>query len=452
MSIHHPDGARRFDPQDLRGGDSVFKGVDMLTDPERLEPGMIAFGKNTRMRNGKIEPRRGIQELEWAEMDDITNFWGSCVYASGSGYEWLLRCTDDAVIISRPEVSAAIPLPGGVTISAEVELIQANNKIIMFRGESLAPLVWTPTADPANPAENAFGAAPSPQGGREAISQSWTGLWTRNRLIVPHSRDEAGVSDVLDAFSYDPNNDLYLEKGAADSLVGQYPFFDDVIFFKDKSIHKAGPISGDLSDLVNRPLTSELGLSAQRAVAAIGRDLWFLSESGVMAFSQVLDNQLQGVAPPISQPMQPLIERITWASVSGAAAAVWGGRYYLAVPVDGAAYNNAVLVYDALPGTWQGFDTSSRHRISRWHKLRLGGRQRLVFTATDGKAYIYEEGREDRWDSEDQPIEMIAITRGYQCDYPDYKTFKRADADLATNRPAIQFSAVSNGFFDETNG
>lgn len=452
MSRAHPDGQRRFDPQDLQDGDESFKGVDMLTAPDRLEPGMIAFGKNTRMRNGKIEPRRGIQELEWAEMDDITSFFGSGVYASGSGVEWLLRATDDAVVISRPEVSAAIPLPDGVTLSNPVDLVQANNKIILFRGEGLAPLVWTPNEEPANPATNSFGAAPSPVGGREAISQSWTGLWTRNRLVVPHSRDEAGLSDVLDAFSYDANNDVYLEKGAADSLVGQYPFFDDVIFFKDKSIHKVGPVSGDLSDLANQVLTSELGLAAQRGVAALGRDLWFLSEQGVMAFSQVLDNRLQGVAPPVSQAMQPMIERITKAYVSGAVAAVWGSRFYLAIPVDGAAYNNAVLVFDAYTGTWQGFDTSERHRISRWHKIHLGGAVRLVFTDTAGRAYLYEEGREDRWDGQDQPIQMIAITRGYRCGYPDYKVFKRADLDLATNRPALKFSAVSNGFFDETNG
>lgn len=63
-----------LDDAPLRDGDGGFVGVDERMDPAQLAPGMVASATNARFRNGRIEPRLGIQILPWMKADGRTPF------------------------------------------------------------------------------------------------------------------------------------------------------------------------------------------------------------------------------------------------------------------------------------------------------------------------------------------------------------------------------------------
>lgn len=448
MQYHGNEGGLGGDTPALNDYDRGWIGVDMTSSPDRVAVDKVSFARNKRFRNGDAAPRKGIKEMEWASISGFERVYDAITFSSVDDYEWILRATADGVYISRPEATAKIALPEGVTLDDEVAMVQAFNKVFMFRGETEDPLVWTPSNDPANPAANAFGAVPSSTvDGNLSISRSLLALWRHNRLWVAHDRDTLAASDIGEPHEFDPNNDFNIEKGAQDSLVGLYPLGKDLLVFKSESIMLLGNITGDLDATSNEELTRELGLKAARAVTAQGPDVWFLSDSGVQSISQVLDNKLQGKAAAVSRDVQPLIDMINWQAGKGICSTFWDGKYYLALPVDGSETNNIVLVYDTQLEAWQGFDQSERHDVFRWCKMQYQGRLRLFFVDTRGRVFLYEEDYEDRWDGEGRPIKDALMTRGYLCGTDEQKVFHAAHLSVATQDPEMKVSTVVNGFY-----
>ena len=448
MEYHGHEGGLGGDTPAVKDFDGGWIGVDMATAPDRIAADKVAFARNLRFRNRDATPRKGIKEMTWAGTDVINGIYDAITFSSSDDYEWILRATSDGVYISRPEVTAKIALPEGVTLDAEVTMVQAYNKVYMFRGETADPLVWTPSSDPANPSNNAFGAVPASQVEFNlSISRSSLAVFRSLRLWLAHDRDTVAASDIGEPTEYNPNNDFDIEKGAQDSIVGLHPIGKDMLVFKNKSILLLSGITGDLDATSSEELTREIGLKAPRAVTTMGPDVWFLSDSGVESIGQVLDNRLQGKSASKSRDVQGLIDSINWEVGTGICSAFWDGKYYLAIPTEDSDTNNIVLVYDMQLDAWQGFDQSEAHDVFRWCKMRYQGRLRLFFVDTAGRLFLYEEDYEDVWDSETRPIKTALMTRGYQCGTPDQKVFHAAHLSMATQDPEIRISTVVNGFY-----
>lgn len=62
-------------------GDGGFVGVDERTDPDLLQPGLVASATNCRFRNGRVEPRPGITILPWMKADGRTPFTATTAMA-----------------------------------------------------------------------------------------------------------------------------------------------------------------------------------------------------------------------------------------------------------------------------------------------------------------------------------------------------------------------------------
>lgn len=439
------DPALRADKDELVDYDGGWIGVDMLSSPDRIEPRFCAFARNKRFRNMDAEPRLGIQEMTWAGTDDVDGIFDAIAFSSVDDFEWVLRATADRVLISRPELESFIDLPEGVTLDASARMVQAFNKVYLFRGPDADPLVWTPGSDPADPSSNAFTAVPGPDT-YSPISRSHLAIWRAQRLWVAHDRDTVSPSLINDPEEYNPANDLFIERGAHDSLVAMYPYDKSIIAFKTESLFLLSNVNGSIDEVAVDELTRESGLKSPFAVTAFGKDVWYLSDTGVQSFSQVLDNRLQGEAGAKSRPIQPLIDAINWQAAKGIVATYWDGKYYLALPINGSAYNNVVAVYDTTYNTWQGFDQSEKHRIFRWVKMQYKGRLRLFFVDTEGALFLYEEDYEDSWGGEKHPIRDAILTRGYLCNYADQKVFNEAHLAFGTQNPEIKVSTVVNGF------
>ena len=127
------------DDQPVLVGDNGFLGVDMRRDPALLEPGVASEAVNKDFRFGEAETRRGFRAAIWGGelgVDFLINFpfdfysmgfqqnFGSAVFSDPNGNEAGLIAMSSLVYrFAANQALAAIGLPLGVTIDADVRLI-----------------------------------------------------------------------------------------------------------------------------------------------------------------------------------------------------------------------------------------------------------------------------------------------------------------------------------------
>jgi len=248
--------------------------------------------------------------------------------------EYLIVASSNGVYYTTPNNTPyPIALPSGEVIDTTVTFTQAFDRLIMHRGPLRQTLELTSvTSSWTTISQSGDGS------GTEPIPNSYRSTFLQNRLFVPFGSDEIAVSDFNDYTRYLPVLQVFrINQGSADSLVTVDPFNDStIVAFKDHSIYVVSNVYGDLSDARLDELTTKFGCAAAKSVAHVGSDLWFLSELGVMSIRQTELNKLQGVSIPISEPIQPLIDRINWKYAGGSVATYWDNKYYLAVPIDDA--------------------------------------------------------------------------------------------------------------------
>lgn len=191
----------------------------------------------------------------------------------------------------------------------------------------------------------------------------WTRLWNilpnaddalfiNNRLLVPTAytpgaltyttgsnytkKDFIVATDFIDQTHFDFASEFRINQGSEDELVQLQKFGDDtVICFKGKSWGALSGVRYDLASLQLDMRGTQYGLSAPRASVVAGQDIYLLAEKrGVVSIRQTEQNALQSVDLPLSDEIQPLIERINWSLSGRARMAYWDNKLYVAVPLD----------------------------------------------------------------------------------------------------------------------
>jgi hypothetical protein len=260
--------------------------------------------------------------------------------------ELLIVATAGGVYYTSPNnIPYPIQLPSGVTLSAPVTFTQAFDKFIMHRGKALTALYISNAR--TSWSELTQSVLDNPIDGTDTIPNGERSLFFQNRLFIPCRNDEIAVSDFNDISRYVPTlQEFRVNQGSADKLVAITKFNDQtIIAFKEQSVYAINNVYGDLSALQLDQLSDRFGLVSAKTVAQVGNDLWFLTQIGVMSIRQTEQNKLQGVVLPVSEAVQPLIERINWKYASGSVAAYADNKYYLAVPLD----NAELLGYEQSP-------------------------------------------------------------------------------------------------------
>ena len=163
MARYNSYGA--LDDRMLEDLDSTFIGFNNRLRPDQLQKGILADSKNGRMdRNGEWQTRKGIENiiapsstgtagliLPFALNDSsppslnddaVNQIYGSCVFSdpNDSSESYIMLAANNKILaykVSNPSTVYELAYPGTETIGASVELLQAFNKLYVFRGNSV---------------------------------------------------------------------------------------------------------------------------------------------------------------------------------------------------------------------------------------------------------------------------------------------------------------------------
>ena len=197
--------------------------------------------------------------------------------------------------------------------------------------------------------------------------------------------DEVIASDILDTDTYDRIYAQYrFNAGTADYIVGLHSFAEDsLIVFNRNSIHLVQNTI-NLEAASTRLLTNEVGCVARKSIVQVGNQVIFLSDNGVYGTQFLDEYNLRGTETPLSEPINETIKRINKEAWEQSVAVYFDNRYYIAVPLDGATENNAILVYNFLNQQWESVDTVADDNYYSTNLLVLGdGNNRGVYAIND---------------------------------------------------------------------
>ena len=409
----------------------------------------------------------------------FTSVKGVGVFRDPTGFEHLLVATA-AGVYTTMEGNGSY-LVSAHTIADDVTFVQAFNVVLMFMGEDATPLVMsdietgfvsiTQTSSDTDIDEN-------DSDGTEAIPNADTALFSGNRVWIPHERDLVAVSDYLNYTRYaQVRSTLRINQGSEDKLVALHKFDENtIIAFKESSIYAVRNTYGNLVDMTLDEMTRSYGCIAAKSITTVGRDIWFLDRSGVRSLGVTESGKVQGVDKPVSDAIQPVIDRINWPSATKAVSAYHNNRYFLAVPIDGATENNAILVYDFQTNTWAGYDegaaiggtlttasdgtASTYYGVKDFAKLTYAGAKRLFFVSTKGTINLYDDynfggmydqtvetdSSEDSYGNVSQAnISDKLVTRGFTGGAIFPKNWREVICETATNNPQFTITTAYDG-------
>ena len=199
------------------------------------------------------------------------------------------------------------------------------------------------------------------------------------------SLDEVILSEPLDSDTYDQVYAQYrFNAGTADFVVGLHSFAEDTLMvFNRNSIHTIFDTLS-LANSKNRLLTNEVGCVARKSILQVGNQVIFLSDNGIYGVQFIDEYNLRGTETPLSEPINSTIQRINKNAWENSVATYFDNRYFIAVPLDDATSNNAILVYNFLNKQWESVDQVGDANFQSANLIVVGdGDARAVYVVND---------------------------------------------------------------------
>lgn len=440
-------------------GDTAFNRVDMKRDRSLLEPGTLALSVNKRLRKGNAETRKGIWPPTFANVMDFESIKGIGSYSNPNGNEVLLVAAGSNIYSLR-DGNFPVTLPIDGSLADSVEFVQAHDKVLVFQGEDTLQLVWDGvSADGFQPIEKSEPTDTS----TSLIPKAQTAEHVSDRLVMISGTNDIIVTDILDYTSYDPLLEVFhISREAGDPIVRLFNYAKGMLLvFCKRSVSILLNFTGDPALAQVELLNSTLGLAGRKAVVMVGGDVLFLSNpGGIYRIAQAFESRLQTVPLPITDAIQPLIDRINWQAASGAVAAVLGEYVRFFVPIDGSTRNNCAIVYNAATDVIEGYDTwPESFMADEVVKTIYMGQDRLFAVDKEkGSIYVLDEGKSDfiRVPGTDviseYEIEDVIETRGYSTlgwNAATRRDFKRVEIGVSTWAPSIVVTELTERAGDE---
>lgn len=457
-------------------GDTAFRGVDMRRDPTALEPGLCSLAVNRVFRLSEAQPRTGFQTRVWAEEKGKSFPWdfpvsftqrrgfgrafGATLFSDPYGQEFMLvACEKVAYRLSANAPISVVKYPGGLTVDGPVTFTQAFNVLLMWRGKNASTWQFSTGTDFSQDFQFEEVADETNEDYTSTIPRAERATAHGQRIWVALDDSRVAFSDLLNYTRYDADfSEIFVNSGSNDVLVALVPFGENALLaFKDKSIYAInGILPNPQETAVLQKITGERGTIAPDSPVQVGKDIWFLSDNGVYAISQALDNKLQAGAEAISAPLQPLFDRVNWDYAHLAQATFADNKYFLALPIDSATHNNAIVVFDFLNGTWAGWWECAWLDVLKFLRPKINGQRRLAIVSGNaldrtnhGCVFVLGEGYQDERFGEFLDIETTFRTRGYTAGSTLAKQWQAALVDVATWHGAGTIRTIRDGVNEE---
>ena len=305
------------------------------------------------------------------------------------------------------------------------------------------------------------------------MPNSTHGVFIANRLTAPtkfdastaaygNHRQFVAVSDSLDhAHTY--FNQIFRINFGSDSEILDLLVYDEnrllILTDKDVSMVTGYIVEGTNatfgSSVSIQPVIRNYGVSGRGAAVVVGSDVYFYaSRRGIVSLAQTEQSKVRGVDMPLSEPVQPLIDRIDPRHEDKIRLAWWDNKLYVAVPLDdGSSGNNALLVYDFINKSWASHDTGTAVTPAEFFIAQYNSAQRLFYVGTDGFINLVEENdagddladltQADGLATTD--FEAYLLTRGYHTNDIDHREFKTAAVNISTWNPNFTVKAKTDG-------
>jgi hypothetical protein len=162
---------------------------------------------------------------------------------------------------------------------------------------------------------------------------------------------------------------------------------------------------------------------------------------------------------PVSQPIQPIIDRINWASplINICSAVLYGEYVHFTVPLDDDILPRHRIIYNATTDSWESVDTwiDTELTIQRLLITNYQGSRRLFgVNYLFGRIYLMDEGIMDRTEVDRENwIRDTIETRGYGNSIGggpgSFKSFRRMTVGLKTANPSVTITSIVDGAYEE---
>ena len=159
--------------------------------------------------------------------------------------------------------------------------------------------------------------------------------------------------------------------------------FDDILIFKDKSMHRLnGTYPGEFN--LTQVYGSE-GTLASRSIAYTADKLYFLNADGLCVYDGMM---VSALALAGDRRLKNLWASLNHDAIDNACAAIYDGVLYLAVPTGDSTENTHVVEYELYSGT---YSITTCAGITDWIVWREGQKEDLLCVIGD-KICVYDEG------------------------------------------------------------
>ena len=221
------------------------------------------------------------------------------------------------------------------------------------------------------------------------MPNSPSATYVQNRLVVASAYNTSNyssdakvdyiyASDVLDEAHTYSTQIFRANKGSDEEIVDIAKVANNqIVLFKNRSVDVVTSFYSGLSDVRIDTLIPNMGLSAPRAFAVVGSDVFFFAgRKGVMSIRQNELSSYQGVSIPLSEPIQSLIDRIDHRQQDKVRMAYSDNKLYVAVPfkdISTPSSKNLLTAtsYSTISGTPQPLGYSGL-TIGNTYAFRLG--------------------------------------------------------------------------------
>lgn len=253
-------------------------------------------------------------------------------------------------------------------------------------------------------------------------------------------------SDVLDPWKISNTIGVRVGRGEGDPIVALRPGPGQKFFALKGASCWWVDTTGSVDQWQCDSVTMALGCWAGATAVAFNQDVLFLSRRGVAQLGRLSNDAPVAPADLLSGPIQATIDRINWSAARRTACAtLWNEYYLLAVPLDGAHRNNAILAYNTRTQQWSGEWTGLAP--AAFCRAQFDGQTETLIGTTDGDLLRLDAARTtDGTETAETAIPLELETRAYDFDAADLQKIPHAlDCEWRGGAAMVDISLRADG-------